>query len=186
MEGITVNFPQGLQSVFKPAALVVVGQIFIGLSPVSAAEPVNNACQEMSGVYMITITDIEGVYASRGIITFAPGGTMIVNDSRQGGQPGVYEPFSSGQGAWRCEADGADAYRFDAMAITFTFPGEGQRQAFGRIDYAGSVNRETKRLTGKLSLRLSPDQDLEVADPVANPGPVVEEFGVEGARVELP
>ena len=52
------------------------------------------ACRLLPGTYLTIITDIEGVFASRGMITFLPGGSLIVNDSRQGGQAEVYEPFS--------------------------------------------------------------------------------------------
>lgn len=143
-------------------------------------------CRLLPGTYVTTITDIEGVFASRSIVTLAPGGVLISTDSRQGGQAGVYEPFSAGQGAWRCDVAGDGTVTFEAVSLTFATPHETAASSFARVDYEGVLDPATGHVEGKLSLRLSSARDLEGADPMNTPGEVVETFDFSGERVLAP
>ncbi len=143
-------------------------------------------CRMLPGTYVTTITDIEGVFASRGIVTFFPSGILITTDSRQGGQTGVYDPFSAGQGAWSCSEGGGGSVRFSGLSLTFTMPPGSSGSKFGRVDYTGTIDPNTAQISGELSLRLSEAQDLEGADPLGNQGEVLETFNFVGSRVVAP
>jgi len=143
-------------------------------------------CTQLAGSYITTVTDIEGVFASRGILTLTAGGSVIVTDSRQGGQAGVYAPFTMGQGAWTCTASEEGAVGFKAFSLTFTAPADRAGASLGRVDYDGTLDAETGNVTGTLALRLSNARDLEGAEPLANPGAVVETFAFEGDRIAAP
>lgn len=148
------------------------------------AEPV--ACRLLPGTYLTTITDIEGVFASRGLVTFLPGGSFIVNDSRQGGQADVYEPFSTGQGAWSCKSGEDENPVFSALSLTFTTPHGSAGSRIGRVNYEGTIDTSSGEITGHLSLLLSTSQDLESDDPIADPGEVLEKFDFSGMRIDRP
>ena len=122
--------------------------------------------------------------ASRSIMTFVPGGALLVTDSRQGGQTGVYDPFSAGQGNWSCTdaADGSTG--FSGLSLTFTTPPGSAGSKFGRVDYDGAIDPANGSISGKLSLRISEARDLEGADPLANPGEILETFDFTGERIE--
>ena len=116
-------------------------------------------------------------------MTFVPGGTLLVTDSRQGGQTGVYEPFSAGQGSWSCETK-EDTTGFSALSLTFTTPPGSAGSKFGRVDYEGTIDPAGNGISGKLSLRISESRDLEGADPLGNPGEVLETFDFSGTRIQ--
>ena len=150
----------------------------------AAAEPLG--CRLLPGTYVTTITDIEGVFASRGIVTFAPGGGLLVTDSRQGGQTGVYDPFSAGQGAWSCGPGEAGGIAFSAISLNFTTPPGSAGSNFGRVDYQGTLDTTDGAISGTISLRFSEAGDLEAANPISDPGAVLETFSFEGRRLTAP
>lgn len=152
----------------------------------SQTQAADLGCRLLPGSYLTTITDIEGVFASRGVVTFIPGGVLIVADSRQGGQTGVYDPFSVGQGAWTCAKNQKGKIAFHAISITFTTPPGSAGSQIGHVDYAGVVDTTSGEIEGNLSLRLSDTQDLEGQDPISNPGEVLEKFDFSGKRIRLP
>ena len=67
------------------------------LAPAAAslAEPGLDACHALSGIYVTTVTDTEGVFSSRGLVSLTSDGLFLMTDSVQAGLPGVYDPFGS-------------------------------------------------------------------------------------------
>ena len=158
--------------------------IAVIVSNQALAEPA--ACRLLPGTYLTTITDIEGVFASRGLVTFLPGGSLIVNDSRQGGQAEVYEPFSTGQGAWSCKSGEDGKPVFEALSLTFTTPHSSAGSRIGHVNYEGEIDTSNGAISGHMSLLLSTSQDLESDDPIVDPGEVLEKFDFVGMRIEMP
>ncbi len=154
-----------------------------GAAQQAAPEP----CGGVIGTYVVSITDIEGVFASRQIVSFLPGGIYLVRDSgAQRRFPGVFEPFPIGQGVWKCAAGGPDGIGIDAMVLAFTRPQAERRRGFARADYKVSFDPAAETISARITLRLTAEGDIEAADPIKNPGPVIEEFGLDGERVVLP
>ncbi len=144
-------------------------------------------CDGVVGTYVVSITDIEGVFASRQIVSFLPGGIYLVRGSgAQRRFPGVFEPFPIGQGVWKCAADGSDGIGIDAMVLAFTRPQAERRRGFARADYKVSFDPAANSISARITLRLTAEGDIEAADPIDSPGPVIEEFGLQGERVVLP
>ncbi len=73
----------------------------------------------VTGAYLTKIFNSDGTIGSRGVITLTADGNFFVIDSNQGGVTNVFNPFSSGQGAWKC--DGKTGV--SARSITFAYPG---------------------------------------------------------------
>lgn len=148
-----------------------------------AGEPDLAACRGLAGTYVTAVTDHEGVFASRGLLTFTGDGVFLDTDSAQGGVPGVFEPFSAVQGGWRCI--GATNGRLEVIAtgLNFVLPTQERPQAFGRTDYRFTLDTATGRLSGTVELRFTQDADLEAADPIGKPGPLFDTFHVEGQRL---
>jgi hypothetical protein len=134
---------------------------------------------------VITVTDIEGVFSSRGLVTFAPGGVFLMSDSGQSGLPGIYDPFSSSQGTWKCLGTEGDQVNAAAMGLNFTLPDDGRAAAFGRTRYKFILDTNAGQLSGEAALSFTAEGDLESADPVAKPGPELETFQIHGKRVTL-
>jgi len=148
-----------------------------------AGEPDLVACRALAGTYVTAITDREGVFASRGLLTFMTDGVFLDTDSAQGGVPGVFEPFTTVQGAWRCAGAASGRLEVIATGLNFVLPGNERPHAFGRTDYRIAVDAATGRLSGSVELRFTGDADLEAADPVGQPGPLFDTFHVEGQRL---
>jgi hypothetical protein len=140
-------------------------------------------CRLLAGTFVTSISDIEGVFSSRGLATFTADGIFLMTDSAQSGLPGIYQPFSSAQGAWQCL--GAENGNILAVAtgLNFVLPGEGLTTGFGRTDYRLSLDTETDVLSGTVELSFTAQGDLEAADPLTEPGPVLEKFALDGKRV---
>ncbi len=154
-----------------------------GTAQQAAADP----CNGIVGTYVVSITDIEGVFASRQIVSFLPGGIYLVRDSgAQRRFPGVFEPFPIGQGVWKCAESGSDGLGIDAMVLAFTRPQAERRRGFARADYKVSFDSAANTISARITLRLTAEGDIEAADPIGDPGPVIEQFGMEGERVVLP
>ena len=176
------NRTYGRMALFGTPVLAVLSA-WTPLEHAKADETAPQACQPVVGTYLTTITDIEGVFMSRGLITFSGDGNFFVSDSRQGGLPGVFEPFSSGQGAWKCVDGQSDQVNVRATALTFTLPSAQRRRSIGRVDYQGALDPEAHAISGKISLKFANEGDLEGAAPIAAPGPLFEEFSFSGKRV---
>ncbi|WP_414570951.1 hypothetical protein [Nostoc sp. CCY 9925] len=117
---------------------------------------------------------------SRGVITLTADGNFFVIDSNQGGVPKVFNPFSSGQGAWKCNGKTGVI----ARSITFAYPGStgtaGSTGSFGRADYQASFNPQTQTVQGTITLRLF---NLN-ANPLSNNVPPLGTFNFSGQRIK--
>ena len=164
---------------------VAAAGLVVALSAGAAAQAQDAACDRLAATYLTTFTDVEGVFASRGLLTLLPGGAVIVTDSRQGGQSGVYDAFTVGQGGWLCDRPSEGETRFRAVSLTFTAPPSRSGAALGRVDYEGVIDPDTGRVEGTASLRLAHPHDLEGADPIDRPGEVQETFSFVGERVTV-
>ena len=155
-----------------------------GMSPVTTAgEADPAACRALAGTYVTAITDREGVFASRGLLTFVADGVFLDTDSAQGGVPGVFDPFTTVQGAWRCAGALDGRIEVVATGLNFVVPGNERPHAFGRTDYRLTLDTASGTLSGTVELRFTPDADLEAADPVGKPGPLFDTFHVDGQRL---
>lgn len=165
------------------ALLIAAGSVGSTLPSVAATDLA--ACAGVAGTYVTTITDREGVFTSRGLMTFTPGGLLLVSDSAQGGVPGVWDPFSSTQGAWKCLKAGREQLSINAVGLNFVLPGDGRTPSFGRVEYQASLDIKTGILSGSATLRFASGNDLEGIDPIDRPAPVVDEFHFDGKRLVL-
>jgi hypothetical protein len=143
------------------------------------------ACGGLVGSYVTSITDKEGVFSSRGLMTFTSDGLLVISDSAQGGVPGLWDPFSTAQGAWKCLAEEGEKLSISAVGLNFVLPPDGGSPSIGRVDYLASLDTRTGNLSGSAKLRFTPDEDLESAAPVDNPGDLADEFDIEGVRVVI-
>jgi hypothetical protein len=149
-------------------------------------EPHPADCHGAVGTYVATVTDVEGVFSSRALLTFAPGGVFLITDSGQSRVAGTRELLQPIQGAWRCVAAEGDSLRLSATGLGFALPQDGRLRNFARVDYRGTIDRGSGTLSGTLELSLPEDEDLESADPVARPGPPIERFELDGKQVVSP
>lgn len=104
----------------------------------------------VTGSYLTTIFNANNSISSRGVITLDRDGNFFVTDSKQGGVTNVFNPFTSGQGAWKCNGKTG----VSARSITFTFPGSAGADSIGRADYQASFNPQTQTVQGTITLRL--------------------------------
>ncbi len=142
-------------------------------------------CQSLVGTYVTTVSDVEGVFASRGLLSLASGGVFLMSDSGQSGIPGIYEPFTSAQGAWKCLGTEEGKVKATALGLNFFLPGEGRTAGFGRTNYQLTLDPSSGQLSGAAELSFTAEGDLESADPIAKPGAALETFELSGKRVPL-
>jgi hypothetical protein len=120
--------------------------------------------------YLITITDAQGAFASRAVITLHSDRTLSAIDSGQGGPT---FPFSSQLGAWKPDGKGGVVGR----TLDFDFP---QSQGtMARLDYTFTFSANTTQVTGTITLTSFPLQ----GDPLDGGGTVLGEFTFTGMRV---
>ena len=162
---------------------VVSSVVALCLFPLSLSAGEPNACRALAGTYVTSVSDPEGVFSSRGLMTFTADGVFLMSDSAQAGLPGVYDPFGSAQGAWRCLGANGGKLEASAIGLNFVLPGRGRPAVFGRVDYRVTLDAKTGTLTGNAELSFTTEGDLEGADPVERPGPALEEFQLEGKPV---
>ncbi|MEH1870588.1 hypothetical protein [Nostoc sp.] len=106
--------------------------------------------QSVSGSYLTKIFNSDGTIGSRGVITLTEEGNFFVIDSNQGGVTKVFNPFTNGQGTWKCNSKTGVSARY----INFTFPGSaGATGGIGRADYQASFNPQTQTVQGTITLR---------------------------------
>ena len=173
----------------RPPARPTVRALGLALAALACLTPrpaaALEACRALVGTWVTSITDIEGVFASRSLLTLTGDGIVLVNDSGQGGVPGIFEPFTTGRGAWRCLA-GAGKVEAAATALNFVLPRSGRPTAFGRVDYKAALDPGTGELSGSIALYFTAEGDLESADPIAATGKAFERFQFTGRRVTAP
>lgn len=167
-----------------PACALTVALCLAGTMPSAQAGAAGlEVCRGLAGTYVTAVSDREGVFASRGLLTFTGDGVFLDTDSAQGGVPGVFEPFTTVQGAWQCSSAQGGRLEVVATGLNFVLPGNERPQAFGRTDYRLTLDTATGSLSGSVELRFTQDADLEGADPLGKPGPLVDTFQVEGRRL---
>jgi len=134
----------------------------------SSAEP---------GSYLLSFYFSDGSFSSRGVLSLAKDGNLVVNDSNQGGFKDKWEPFTSGQGAWRC----AWPRGFKAISINFVVPGELDPDGgIARLDYKGQVDKDG-RISGTVDLRFF---ELD-QDPFIDDVSLVDTFTFSGQRIKV-
>jgi len=153
----------------------------LGSTSVMAAERAD--CLALVGTYVTTVTDREGVFSSRGLLTFTADGVLLVSDSAQGGVPEVWDPFSPTQGTWNCEAADAEKITIRALGLNFVLPTDGRSPSFGRVDDEATLDTKSDVLSRKASLSFTSGKDPEGIDPIEKPGPLVDEFQFDGKRL---
>ena len=118
-------------------------------APVAIAD--DSDCSDLvTGTYLTTITNANGDFASRSILTFFGDGNLSTIDSSQGGVPATFNPFTDSQGTWQCTGD----QTFVATVLNFPLPGSnGNVVGLARLDIAATVDQETQGLEGTIELR---------------------------------
>ncbi|SRR5579883_273664 len=116
-------------------------------------------CRKLAGTYLTTITDASGNFSSRGLITLTTDGTFVVSDSNQGGISGVFNPFTTAQGAWTCNGNKG----FTARAIDFPLSNQGAT-GIGRVDYTATYDAKTETVKGQIVLTLFNDLQANPLD----------------------
>ena len=121
--------------------------------------------------YLITITDAQGAFASRTVITLHGDRTLSAIDSNQGG-PTVF--FSSQLGSWQFDGKGGVVGR----TLDFGFPPT-EAQTVARLDYTFTFSTHDTHVTGTITLTSFPLQ----GDPLDGDGTVLGQFTFIGTRV---
>ena len=173
----------GNHSLAGAAACLIASAWGLAPTPLIAGESGLGACRALAGTFLTTVSDGEGVFSSRGLQTFTTDGIFLMSDSAQGGVPGIYDPFGSAQGAWKCLGAENGKLRISAVGLNFVLPGDGRTPSFGRVDYRAGLDTGSGILSGSATLRITSAKDLEGADPMDKPGPVVDQFHFVGRRV---
>jgi hypothetical protein len=128
-----------------------------------------------TGTYLTTITDTNGQFASRGVITFSADGNFFVTDSNQGGVEGVFNPFGDTQGTYVCTSN----QEIRAVGINFGFSGPDGANDIARSDIGATVARQSRELRGSITVT----SFALNADPLAGGGSVVGTFQVTGQLI---
>jgi hypothetical protein len=118
--------------------------------------------------YVITVTDSNGAFASRGVIALHADQTMSVIDSGQGG-PTFF--FSSQLGSWTRNGTG-----IVAKTIDFDFPPNAD---VVRLDYTINFAQEHTEVTGTITLTSFPLQ----GNPPDGGGTVIGNFTFSGQLI---
>jgi len=157
-------------------SIVVFGLTLGFLGPqVTNARPLTD-CDHFTGTYLTTLTDADGNFASRSILTLSVDGTLLSSNSSQGGLKGVFNPFTTAQGTWQCTGSQA----FAATVLDFTLEGSaGPDLGIGRLDYKAMVDRETQAVEGTVELRFFPLKGNPLSDKTTLSGT----FSFVGQRI---
>jgi hypothetical protein len=171
--GNTLLFSSVLASTLLATPNVVRGQDFS--APATLANTAS--CRSnVTGAYLTTIFNPDNSVASRGVITLTADGNFFVTDSNQGGITNAFNPFTSGQGAWKCNGKTG----VSARSITFAFPGSTGAGGIGRADYQASFNPQTQTVQGTITLRFF---GLN-ANPLLNNVPSAGTFNFSGQQIK--
>jgi hypothetical protein len=119
--------------------------------------------------YLITITDAQGAFASRGVMTLRGDRTLSVIDSGQGG-PTFF--FTSQLGAWKFDGKGGVVGR----TLDFDFPPNAD---VARLDYTFTFSDNDTQVSGTITVRTFPLQ----GNPLDGDGTVLGEFTFSGILV---
>jgi hypothetical protein len=121
--------------------------------------------------YITTITDAQGAFVSRGVITLHADHTMSVIDSGQGGPVSF---FTSQLGSWKPNGTGGVL----ARTLDFDFPPNAD---VARLDYTIQFSQDRSQVTGTstITLRTFPLQ----GDPLDGDGTVLGIFTFRGTLI---
>ncbi|PHM10846.1 hypothetical protein [Nostoc sp. 'Peltigera malacea cyanobiont' DB3992] len=145
--GNTLLFSSVLACTLLATPNVVRGSDFSEKKTIDNTTPCS---QNVSGSYLTKIFNSDGTIGSRGVITLTTDGNFFVIDSNQGGVTKVFNPFSSGQGAWKCNGKTG----VSARSVTFAYPGSAESTgSIARSDYQASFNPQTQTVEGTIILR---------------------------------
>jgi len=150
-----------------------------------AASNTDGTCAALIGTFVTSVADREGVFSSRGLMTFTSDGIVLVSDSAQGGVAGLWDPFSGSQGSWKCRGADGQTLNAAAVALNFVLPRDGKSPRFARIDYELKLDSESQLLSGTATLRFTSGRDLEALDPIDKPGPALDTFQFDGRRLRV-
>jgi hypothetical protein len=103
----------------------------------------------VTGTYLTTITDANGNFASRALITLTEEGNLIVTDSNQGGISSQFNPFTTSQGTWACNG----RTEITATALNFSLSNQGG-SGIARNEYSATFNPRTQTVEGTIELSL--------------------------------
>lgn len=141
------------------------------LGSVALLNPNTASAQSDHGAsYVTTVTDSNGNFSSRGVITLHADRTISVIDSGQGG-PTFF--FTSQLGSWKPDGKGGVV----ARTIDFDYPPSAD---VARVDYTISFARDANQITGTITLTTFPLQ----GNPLDGGGTVVGTFTLTGELVK--
>lgn len=144
--------------------------------PVSAQDvaQANAACRAMVGLWLTTIENGAGDFASRSLVTVTADGTLTAIDSAE--DQGVQgSGFSAQPGVWRCTAAG------QASGRTLNF-GFSPRESIARSDWTLAIDGTA--LTGTIALHIFPG--VKGVDPFRADSTAVDTFRFTAQRVNAP
>jgi hypothetical protein len=154
---------------FRPWSVLVL-LACLGAVALHAPQATANSLSVFRGAtYLTTITDAQGAFASRAVITLHGDRTLSAIDSGQGG-PAFF--FTSQLGAWKPDGKGGAVGR----TLDFNFPPNAN---VARLDYTFTFSANDTQVTGTITLRSFQLQD----DPLDEDGTVLGEFTFSGTLV---
>jgi len=139
----------------KPSWLALAGLLSaftLPIFPLNAAAVDNGKpCRSLiSGTYLATISNPDGSFASRAVLTFNSDGNLTRTDSNQGGVAGAFNAFTTSLGSWDCD----DRRALHATAINFSLPGVASAEGgIARADYQASFNARKQTVQGNIDVR---------------------------------
>ena len=152
-------------------ATIYLFSILAVLGSVALLNPNTASAQSDHGAsYVTTVTDSNGNFSSRGVITLHADRTISVIDSGQGG-PTFF--FTSQLGSWKPDGKGGVV----ARTIDFDYPPSAD---VARVDYTISFARDANQITGTITLTTFPLQ----GNPLDGGGTVVGTFTLTGELVK--
>ncbi|MGH7999003.1 MAG: hypothetical protein ACREPR_06145 [Brasilonema sp.] len=117
--------------------------------PVADNDNEQKVCRKsVTGTYLITLKNASGDFTSRSLITLTADGNFVFSDSNQGGISGRFNPFTTGQGTWKCTGK----KEVSARALDFSFSDQGGT-GIARNDYLATFDPQTHTVTGTINLQ---------------------------------
>lgn len=150
--------------------LVAIGALVLAIASMKMLSAQENEQNGLSGAsYVTTVTDSNGNFSSRGVITLHSDKTMSVTDSGQGGPAFL---FSSQSGAWRQGNKGS----IIGKTIDFDFPSVD----VARVDYVIAPGSSHGTITGTITLTTFP----LTGNPLDGGGTVIGTFTFVGQVIK--
>ena len=150
--------------------LVAIGALVLAIASMKMLSAQENEQHGLSGAsYISTVTDSNGNFSSRGVITLHADKTMSVTDSGQGGPAFL---FSSQQGAWRRGNNGS----IIGKTIDFDFPSVD----VARVDYVIAPGSSSGTIKGTITLTTFP----LTGNPLDGGGTVIGTFTFVGQVIK--